>query len=122
MEQWVEIAGKNGLSTLVVLAIGFFIYKKIWPIFEKRLAEAETERKENLQRWENQGKQFTDALRQEREDNARRFEDQGKIFMEALRTQNVLTAETHRESMKAQGKIADELRRVHEYLRNGNGK
>lgn len=122
MDKWIEIAGKNGAWALMLLAFGWFFYKKIWPVIEKRLSDADIERKENLQRWEDQGKQFTEALRLEREDNSRRFEDQGKIFMEALRTQNVLAAETHKESMKAQGRIVEKLEVLDKHIRNGNGK
>lgn len=122
MEQWVEIASKNGIAVLVVMAIGVFVYKKLWPIIERRLADADAERKENLQRWEEQGKLFTEALKQEREEKARRFDEQGRMFMEAIRTQNVLAAETHKESMKAQNKIVEKLEVIDRRIRNGNGK
>lgn len=122
MNQWIEIVSRNGIAVLVVFGLGWFVYKELWPLIEKRLADADAREKENLQRWEDQGKMFTETLRQEREEKARRFDEQGKMFMEAIRRQGVLYDQTHKESMKAQGKIADELRRVHEYLRNGNGK
>jgi len=122
MEQWIDTASKFGLSGLVLLAVGWFIYKKLWPIIEKRLAEADIREKENLNRWEEQGKLFAEALKAEREDNARRFDDQGRIFMEALRGQQVLAAETHRESMKSQNKIAEKLEILDRRLRNTNGK
>jgi hypothetical protein len=122
MEQWIEIASKNGLAVLVIFALGYFFYKKVWPLVESKLANAEAQQKENQRLWREQGEAFAEALRLEREDNARRFEDQGKIFMESLRTQNVLAAETHKESMKAQKEITQELRALNKHLRNGNGK
>jgi hypothetical protein len=122
MEKWVDLASKYGLSGLILLALGLFIYKKLWPIIEKRLADADLREQENLRRWEEQGKLFTDALKAEREDNARRFDDQGRMFMDALRTQNVLSAETHKDSMKAQAKIVEKLETIDMRLRNGNGK
>jgi hypothetical protein len=122
MNEWIEIVGKNGFALAVVVALGVFIYKKIWPDIERRLQAADNERKENLQRWEEQGKLFTEALKQEREDKARRFDEQARMFMEALRTQNVLSAETHRESMKVQNKIAEKLETLDRRIRNGNGK
>jgi|SRR5882672_240492 len=122
MEQWIEIASKNGIAVLVLVALGLFLYKKMWPAIEKRLDAADIERKENLQRWEEQGKLFTEALRQEREDNARRFEDQGKVFMAALRTQSVMVDQTHKESMKTQTKIAEKLDSLDQQVRNNNGK
>jgi hypothetical protein len=122
MEQWIEIASKNGIAILVLFAMGWFIYKKIWPSFEKRLDTADLREKEILQKWEDQGKLFAEALKAEREDNAQRFEAQGKIFMESLRAQNVLAAETHRESMKSQNKIAEKLEVLNQRLKNGNGK
>lgn len=122
MEQWTQKASEYGLIGLVLLALGLFIYKKLWPVIEKRLADADLREKENLQRWEDQGKLFAESLRHEREDNSRRFEDQGKIFMESLRVQQVLAAETHRESIKTQNKIADKLETIDRRIRNGSGK
>lgn len=122
MEQWIEIASKNGLAIAVLVALAMFIYKKLWPRFEKRLDDADVERKENLVRLEEQGKRFTDALKLEREDNARRFDDQSKVFTESLRTLNVLAAETHREAMKAQNEIVKEMRTLNQRLKNGNGR
>jgi hypothetical protein len=122
MEQWIEIASKNGIAILVLVAMGWFIYKKIWPSFEKRLDTADLREKEILQKWEEQGKLFAEALKAEREEKARRFDEQGRMFMEALRTQNVLASETHKDSIKAQNKIVEKLEALDRRLRNGNGK
>lgn len=112
MEQWIDIASKYGLTGLVLLAVGAFVYKKLWPIIEKRLADADVREQEHMRMWKEQGEVFTSALKLEREDNAKRFEDQGKIFMEALRTQQVMATETHRE-------ITQELKGIKQHLRNG---
>lgn len=122
MQQWIEIASKNGLAVLVIFALGFFFYKKLWPLIEKRIAEAETNQKENLRLWKEQGEMFTAALKHEREANERRFEEQGKMFADTIRSQNVLAAETHRESMKAQGEMIREMKTLNQRLKNGNGK
>jgi hypothetical protein len=129
MEKWLEIGIKNGIAVLALIALAVFLYKKVWPIaekmwlvIEKRLADADIREKDNLQRWEEQGKLFSEALKHEREDNARRFEDQGKLFMQSLRAQNVLADQTHKENMKAQGRIAEKLETLDQRLRNGNGK
>ena len=122
MDQWIEIASKNGLAIVMLVALAMFIYKKLWPRIEKRLDDADIERKENLTRWEEQGKRFMEALKLEREDNARRFDEQGRIFMESSRVQNVLAAETHKEAMKAQNEIVREMRMLNQRLKNGGGK
>lgn len=129
MEQWIEILGKNGLAILVIFALGYFLYKKVWPLFEKRLSDADAKELEHMRAWREQGEKFAEALRLEREDNTRRFDEQGKMFMEALRTQNVLAAETATAQMKAQnqiaktqGDIAQELKAINKHLKNGNGK
>lgn len=118
MEQWIEVLSKNGIAVLVLFAVGWFVYKKLWPIFEERLKTADEREKENLQRWEQQGKLFTEALKQEREEKAKRFDEQGRMFMEAIRSQNVLAAETHKESMRTQNKIADKLEAIDRRIPN----
>lgn len=132
MEQWVDIAAKNGLSVLVVIGLAWFFYKRVWPIMEKRMVDADVERTQNLvrwedqrrehtERWERQGKLFTDALRYQEESQARRFEEQGKMFMDALRSRDILAAEAHRDWMKAQNQMASELKTLSSYIRNGSG-
>ena len=122
MDKWIETASKNGITALALIALAWFLYKKIWPLIEKRLNDADIERKDNLQRFEEQGKAFTLALEKHREADERRFGEQGRLFTEALRTQNVFAAETHKESMAAHNRLADKLEVMDQHLRNGNGK
>jgi len=130
MEQWVEIAAKNGISILVVLAVGWFFYKKVWPLMEKRMNDAdmkdtqnlqrwEDQRREHIERWERQGKLFADTLNHQQEQFARRFEDQAKIYAESLRSRDNLSVEAHRDQIKAYNQITAELKTLSSYIRNG---
>jgi hypothetical protein len=118
----VQIIGKNGLAMAIVIALGVFFLKKIWPDIERRLQSADNERRENLQRMDDQAKMFVESLKQEREEKARRFDEQARMFMQALQIQNARADEKHKESIKAQNRIADKLETIDKRLRNGNGK
>lgn len=133
MDKWIEFGSKNGWALLLLIAIGYVIYKKVWPLLEKtwerawaliekRLADADAREKEHQQRWEEQGRQFSEALRQQRDADQRRSEEQGKLFTEALRSQNVFADLTHKETMKAHSAIAEKLEHLYQHIRNGNGK
>src|SRR5688572_5995903 len=97
MEKWIEIGIKNGLAVLAVIALAAFFYKKIWPLIEKRLDNADAQQKEYLRLMKEQGESFTKELKEQREADDRRFEETGRRFTETLRTQNVFATEAHRE-------------------------
>jgi hypothetical protein len=140
MDQWIEIGTKLGIAGLVIVAVAYAWAKQIWPFIVQQIKDAKAERESVMEaakaereaakaereahtrRFEEQGRLFAEVLQREREDKARRFDEQGKMFMEALRTQNILAAETHKESMKAYGEITQEVRALNKHLRNGNGK
>lgn len=66
MGEWTDIASKlggNGFVGLVLLAIAYFFYTKVWPLFEAHLRAMESEIKEARQAHVEQGKEFTEALR-----------------------------------------------------------
>jgi hypothetical protein len=132
-DKWIEFASKNGWALLALIGIGVLFYKKIWPLvektwergwalIEKRLADADARDKDHQRLWKEQGELFAAELARDREANERRFDEQGKLFTESMRRQTVLMAETHKESMKAQTKIAEKLDILDQHMRNGNGK
>lgn len=120
MEQWIKIVSQFGIPIALLMALGIFLVRQVWPVFKQRMADADKERQENTARLIEQGRLFTESLQKEREYNTRRFEEQGKIFAEVMRTQQVLAAETHKESMKSQYEITRELKSLNNYLRNGH--
>lgn len=130
---WVEIAKVYGPLGLMVLAGGWFFIKHLWPDIKRRLDSADTERKEYLRLMKEQSDLFAASLKDQREADERRSAEQGRIFTDALRQQNVMAAETHEKAMRAhdellksqndlaktQIKMAEKLEILDQHIRNG---
>lgn len=76
---WIEFAKVYGPLGFIALALGSFLYFKVWPIFTGRLEKAE----------------------KREEESAKRFEDQGKLFAEVIRSRDVMMAEIQERNLKA---------------------
>jgi hypothetical protein len=52
MDRYIEIASQWGVAGLIILAIGAFVYFKIWPAFTKFVADVQADKKAELDRFE----------------------------------------------------------------------
>jgi hypothetical protein len=97
MEQWIDIAGKFGIPVALLMLLGYFLLKHVWPFVTKQIEDAKSERKADME-----------AAKSERK------EEIGK-FMDTLRARDVMIAEISQRHVKALESLTIEIRR-------GNGK
>lgn len=66
--QWIEIAAKLGVPTVIIAACGWFFVKRFWPWVTGMVADAQAARERDLDRFAEQigrvGKEQVEALRQ----------------------------------------------------------
>lgn len=91
-QNWVEIIGKFGLPSAVLIGIAFVIYKSLIPFLIRHFENSQTLLKEQLQKTE----------------ETRRAEQ--KEFMAAMERRDQMAAAVGREQAQAMNAMAQEIR------------
>lgn len=95
MEQWTDIAGRFGIPVVIIAAVGWFLYKKVWPFVTEQITEAQAQRKLEVER-----------------------------FVETIRARDTLMGEMQREHLKALTTMAaeftGEMRALRDEVKNGH--
>ena len=51
IKDWFDILGRNSILLVGLMALGYFIYKKVWPFVERQLEEAQAARKLEIEKF-----------------------------------------------------------------------
>jgi hypothetical protein len=88
MEQWAKIAGQFGIPIIILGALSWFLYKRVWPFIVDQIKEAQALRKLEVER-----------------------------FVETIRNRDIMMGEMQREHTKSLDAIVAEIRGLRTDLR-----